>query len=140
MSGRFRLPPHMMFDHDLHLFIFRPTGRLTEKRIEKDITYLEKAEDQAKHPFNRFTDTTRADLSELTFNQILRLSLHRRLRYGNRPRVKSAFFVKDEETERIIKVHALMTGHSPLQVRIFNEIAEAANWLGVSVEDLKMGR
>ena len=140
MSGRFRLPPHMVFDHDLHLMIFRPTGRLTEKRIEKDIAYLEKAEDQAKNPFNRFTDTTKADLSELTFNQILRLSLHRRLRYGNRPRVKSAFYIQNEETERIIKVHALMTGHSPLQVRIFNEIAEAANWLGVSVEDLKMGR
>lgn len=137
---RFRLPPHMIFDHDLHLMIFRPRGRLTEKRIEKDIVYLDQAEDQAKHPFNRFTDTSKADLSELTFNQILRISLHRRLRYGNRPKVKSAFYVTHEEAMRIIKIHALMTGHSSIQVRIFEDVSEVAKWLGVTVEDLRLSR
>ena len=130
----------MVFHHDLHLMVFRPQGRLTEKRIEKDIAYLEGAEDQTKHPFSRFTDLTRADLSDLTFSQILRLSLHRRLRYGSRPKVKSAFLVTNEEAMRIIKIHALMTGHSPIQVRIFENVAEAAKWLGVSVEDLRLGR
>lgn len=136
---RFKLPRHMVFHHDLHLMAFHPRGRLTEKRIEKDIAYLEGAEDQAKHPFNRFTDLTKADLSDLSFSQILCLSLHRRLRYGSRPRVKSAFHVTNEEAIRIIKIHALMTGHSPIQVRIFEEVADAAKWLGVSVEDLRLG-
>ena len=140
MSGRFRLPPYMIFDHDLRLFVFRPRGKITEKKVERDIAYLEAAEDQAKCPFNRFTDPSAADLSELTFEQILRISLHRRLRYGNRPRVKSAFYINNPEAERIVKIHALMTGHSPLQVRLFDEIADAAEWLGVSVADLQMGK
>jgi hypothetical protein len=130
----------MIFHHDLHLMVFHPKGKLTEKRIERDIVYLEEAEDRSKHPFNRFTDTTDADLSELTFNQILRISLHRRLRYNNRPRVKSAFYFNSDEAERIIKIHALMTGHSPIQVRLFQEIEAAAKWLGVSVADLQMGK
>lgn len=137
--AKLRLPQHMVFHHDLHLIVFHPRGRLTEKRILQDIAYLEAAEDESKHPFNRFTDTTNSDLSEITFNQILRISLHRRLKYGTGPKVKSAFYVTHSDAMRIIKVHALMTGHSPLQVRIFEQLDAAAKWLGVSVEDLQMG-
>ena len=137
--AKLKLPKHMVFHHDLHLFVFHPRGRLTEKRILKDIAYLEEAEDQAKHPFNRFTDTSNADLSRLTFKQIMRISLHRRLKYGTRPKVKSAFYVTNPEAMRIVKLHALMTGNSPLQVRIFEDLSDAAKWLGVSTEDLQMG-
>lgn len=137
--AKLKLPKHMVFHHDLHLMVFRPRGRLTEKRVLHDISYLEEAEDKAKQPFNRFTDTSLADLSELTFNQIVRISLHRRLKYGDRPKVKSALYVTTHEAMRIAKVHALMTGHSPLQVRIFEELSDAAKWLGVSREDLEIG-
>ena len=137
--AKLRLPKHMVFHHDLHLMVFRPRGRLTEKRILQDIAFLEEAEDQGKQPFNRFTDISNVDLSELTFNQIVRISLHRRLKYGNRPKVKSALYVTTSEAMRIARVHALMTGHSPLQVRIFEELPDAAKWLGVSVEDLQIG-
>ena len=137
--AKLKLPKHMVFHHDLHLMVFRPRGRLTEKRILQDIGYLEEAEDQAKQPFNRFCDTSLADLSEVTFNQIVRISLHRRLKYGNRPKIKSAIYVTTTEAMRIAKVHALMTGHSAIQVRIFEEVTDAAKWLGVSVEDLQIG-
>jgi hypothetical protein len=46
-------------------------------------------------------------------------------------------FVTDPEMARYIKVHALMTDHSPLQVAMFKERAAAAEWLGVSIELLK---
>jgi hypothetical protein len=130
----------MIFHHDLHLMIFRPVGRLTEGKIRKDVAYLEAAEDQAKHPFNRFTDPSAADLSELTFNQILRISLHRRLRYASRPRVKSAFYINNPEAERILKIHALMTGHSPIDVRLFERMEDAAKWLRVPLEDLEIAK
>ena len=51
--------------------------------------------------------------------------------------IKSAFLVPNAEVSRYIKLHALLTDHSPLNVRIFKEYAAAAKWLGVPVELLK---
>lgn len=135
---RLKLPRHMMFHHDLHLMVFRPRGVMTEQRIDKDIAILEAAEDELATPFNRFTDVTQVDLSRLHFRHIFRISLHRRLKYRNRPPVKSAFYVRDKEAIRIVRTHALLTDHSSIRVRMFEELPDAAGWLGVSVEDLQM--
>lgn len=129
----------MIFHHDLHLMVFRPRGILTEKKIDKDIAMLEAAEDQKEAPFNRFTDTSQVKAFRLSFQQVFRISLHRRLTYGNRPAVKSAFYVTTEEASRIVKTHAFLTGYSPIRVQLFEELELAAEWLGVSVEDLQMG-
>lgn len=136
---RLKLPKYMIFHHDLHLMVFRPQGVLTEKRVMKDIGFLEAAEDQSKRPFNRFTDVSKADVTNLQFRDVLRISLHRRLKYASGPPVKSAFYVTTEEAARVVRTHALLTEHSPLLVRMFEEIPAAAKWLGVSVEDLQIG-
>jgi hypothetical protein len=129
----------MIFHHDVHLMVFKPRGVMTEERVMKDIGFLEEAEDRAKQPFNRFTDVTKADVTNLHFRDVLRISLHRRLKYGSGPPVKSAFYITTEEAARVIKMHALLTEHSPLRVRMFEELSAAAEWLGVSVEDLQIG-
>ena len=134
-----RLPPHMIFHHDLHLLVFRPRGILTEKRVDKDLAIFELAEDQVEAPFNRFTDLSKVKAIRLNFQQIFRISLHRRLKYGKRPAVKSAFYITTAEAARIVKTHALLTGYSPIQVQMFEDLEPAAKWLGVSVEDLQMG-
>ena len=134
-----RLPPHMIFHHDLHLFVFRPRGILTEKRVDKDIEIFEEVEDQVETPFNRFTDLSQVKAIRLTFQQIFRIALHRRLKYGKRPTVRSAFYVTTEEATRIVKTHALLTGYSPIHVQMFEELEPAAKWLGVTVDDLQMG-
>src|SRR6186713_1580912 len=136
---RLKLPSHMIFHHDLHLMIFRPRGILTKKRVDKDIAFLELAEDKAQRPFNRFTDLSEADVTRLQFQDVFKISLHRRLKYKKGPSVKSAFYVTDEEAARIVKTHALLTNYSPLVVKMFEEFPAAAKWLGVSVEDLQIG-
>jgi hypothetical protein len=50
--------------------------------------------------------------------------------------VKPAFFVTDPEIARSVKLHALMTDHSPLKVAMFKERDAAAKWLGVPIEIL----
>lgn len=136
---KLKLPRHMIFHHDLHLMVFRPRGILTEKRIDKDIELLEAAEDQHDQPFNRFSDISKVTDIKLGFQQVFRISLHRRLRYGDRPAIKSAFYVTTDEAARIVKTHALLTHYSPIQVKMFEELPAAAEWLNVSVEDLEMG-
>ena len=73
---KLKLPPHMIFHHDLNLLVVRPRGILTEKRreekrreekrVDKDIAFLDAAEDEADKPFNRFTDTSQADVTHCT--------------------------------------------------------------------------
>lgn len=56
--------------------------------------------------------------------------------YGDRPPIKSAFYVTSPATARIVRIHALMTDHSPIQVAMFHEVDEAAKWLEISREIL----
>jgi hypothetical protein len=36
-----------------------------------------------------------------------------------------------------VRTHAIMTDHSPLQVKMFEEREAAATWLGVSINSLQ---
>ena len=130
------LPPDVFFRPDLRLMIFRPRGVLDEKTVDQVVTFLEKEEDQADECFNRFVDLSKLDSIELSFDYLVRISLHRRLSVMKRPRVKSAFFVTNEQASHIADTHALLTDHSPLQVEVFHEVPAAARWLGVSPENL----
>ncbi|MFL6536604.1 MAG: hypothetical protein ACJ8I9_01335 [Chthoniobacterales bacterium] len=128
--------PDLVFHRDVWLMVFQPRGILTEDRLRETLATLEEAEDAADKPFNRFTDFSKLDAVDLDFQTIFSLSLYRRLTYANRPPVKSAFYVTSEALVRIVKLHALLTNHSPLIVRMFKDLAEAATWLGVPVDKL----
>jgi len=118
--------------------IFRPHGVLNEKKINSIIGLLEKEEERAQQPFNRFSDFSELDAIDLEFRFILRVALHRRLTYGGRAPVKSAFYTPNKASARVVKVHALVTDQSPLQVQMFDLVSEAAKWLGVLPTDLQL--
>jgi hypothetical protein len=117
--------------------IYRPRGILTEDRLAKIVEFLEKAEDNAVQPFDRFTDLSKLDALDLDFKTMIRVSLHRRLFYSRHPPIKSAFYVTSPAAARVVKVHAILTDHSPLVVKMFKELGAAAKWLDVSVNTLK---
>lgn len=132
-----KLPPNVVFHQDLHLMVYRPRGIFDEKEVNRIIGFLENEEDRAERPFDRFTDTSKLDAVNLDFQFVFRVSLHRRLLYAHRPAVRSAFYITSPATERIIRIHALLTEQSPLQVKMFKGLAAAAKWLEVSVETLE---
>ena len=132
-----KLPPNVFFRSDLRLMIFRPRGILNEKRVNTIVAFLEKEEERAEHPFNRFSDLSKLDAVDLEFAYVFRVALHRRLTYARRPPVKSAFYAPNKATAQIVKLHALVADLSLLQVELFTEIPKAAEWLGVSPEDLQ---
>jgi hypothetical protein len=75
------------------------------------------------------------DAVDLNFNYVFRIALYRRLSYAG-GKVKSAFYVSSLDAEHYVKLHALLTDHSPLQVSSFTDRAAAAKWLDVPVEIL----
>ena len=133
-----KLLPNVLFHHDLNLMVFIPRGILTDKRLDAVIEMLEREEDRADKPFNRFADLSKLDVVDVDFKSMFRFSLHRRLAYCKRPLVKSAIYVTSEATAHIVKIHVLLTDYSPLKVKMFEDRAEAAKWLSVSLETLKL--
>ena len=56
---KMKLPPNVVFHHDLRLMVWRPRGILDEKEVRRIVGFLEKEEDRAEKPFNRFTDNSK---------------------------------------------------------------------------------
>jgi hypothetical protein len=128
------------FHPDLNLLVWQPCGILDEPHVEQLIRLLDQAEDEAERPFNRYTDLPTLDAVELTFDYVFRVSLHRRVVYGERPIVKSVFYLVDRATAEVAITHAIVTVDSPLKVKVFLQKSAAARWLGVSHADLELDR
>jgi len=132
------LPAEVQFHEDVHLFVWKPRGVLDEAAINKVLSRLEDLEAKLQAPFNRFSDTLDAHEVELNFKYIIQVSLHRRVAYAGRPPVKSAILATDATAIHYGRLHALLTQGSPINVRVFQDREEAAQWLSVPVELLAM--
>ena len=135
---KIKLPRDVLFHHDLRLMVFRPTGIVTEKVVDRIVAFLEEAEQHAAKPFNRYSDLSQLKAIELDYRYVLRVALHRRSTYAKYPPVKSAFYVTNDEAAQIVEIHATVCDYSPLQVVMFRQLEAAADWLGVTVDDLQM--
>jgi hypothetical protein len=125
------------FQEDIRLLIYRPRGVIDEAAVKKVVSVLEDLEANLQQPFNRFSDTLGADEIELNFKYVIQVSLCRRLSYAGHPPVKSAILAADSTMIHYARLHALLTQGSPINVRVFRDRAEAAEWLDVPVERLK---
>jgi hypothetical protein len=139
MKGMVKLPPNVDFRSDIHLLVWRPLGVVTEAVVNRILAYLAEMEARDGEPFNRFTDTSAQEAVELTFQYVFHVALYRRLSYMGRPPVKSAIFATDPKVIQMVKIHVLMSDHSPLQVAHFEKREEAAQWLGVPIDALSIG-
>jgi hypothetical protein len=132
-----KLPPELKFYEDIHLLIYRPHGVIDEAAVKKVVSVLEDLEAKLERPFNRFSDTLAADDVELNFKYVIQFSLCRRMSYAGHPPVKSAILATDETMIHYARLHALLTQGSPINVRVFKDRQEAADWLGVPLERLE---
>jgi hypothetical protein len=128
-----KLPLDVEFYEDIRLIVWRPRGLVNKTAVNKIITVLGEFETALKEPFNRFSDTVAADAVDLNFEYIISVSLYRRRFYANRPPIKSAILATDFTLIHYGKVHALLTQGSPINVRVFQDRKEAAQWLGVPI-------
>ena len=131
-----KLAPDIEFHEDIRLLVFRPHGVIDEAAVKRIVSILEDLEAKLQKPFNRFSDTLAADEVELNFKYIIQVSLCRRLSYAGHPPVKSAILATDSTMLHYARLHALLTQGSPINVHVFQDRKEAADWLGVFVERL----
>jgi hypothetical protein len=134
------LPPDVEFYEDIGLLIHRPRGSLNRTAINRMISIIGELEFELKKPFNRFLDATATDAVDLNFEYIRRVSLYRRHFYGNRPAIKTAILATDSTVADYGRLHASLTQGSPINVRVFQDRKEAAQWPGVPFELLATKR
>ncbi len=131
-----KLAPDVEFHDDIRLLIYRPRGVIDEAAVQKVVDVLEDLEARLQAPFNRFSDTLAADEVELNFKYVIQVSLCRRLAYAGHPPVKSAILARDSTMIHYARLHALLTRGSPINVHVFRDRSEAAEWLNVPIERL----
>ena len=134
--NKVKFPPGVEFYEDIRLIVWRPCGLVNKATVNRIITVLGELETAFKEPFNRFSDTAAADAVDLNFEYIISVSLYRRRFYGKRPPIKSAILATDATLIHYGKVHALLTQGSPINVRVFQDRKEAAQWLNIPFERL----
>ena len=132
-----KLSPEVEFHDDISLLIYRPRGVIDEAAVQRVVDVLEDLEEKLQRPFNRFFDTLGADEVELNFKYVIQVSLCRRLSYAGHPPVKSAILAADATMIHYASLHALLTQGSPINVHVFKDRQEAANWLGLPIERLR---
>lgn len=135
-----KLPTDVDFYEDIRLLVYRPRGVIDEAAVKRIVSVIEDLEEESQKPFNRFFDTLEADEIELNFKYVIEVSLCRRLSYAGHPPVKSAILAADSTMIHYARLHALLTQGSPINVHVFKDRQEAANWLGVPIERLEMTR
>jgi hypothetical protein len=131
-----KFPPDVEFHEDIRLLVYRPRGVIDEAAVKRIVSVLEEVEEKLRRPFNRFSDTLVADEVELNFKYVIQVSLCRRLSYAGHPPVKSAILATDSTMIHYARLYALLTQGSPINVRVFKDRKEAADWLNVPVERL----
>jgi len=128
--------PDVQFPEDIRLLVWCPRGVLNEGAIERIVSLIGDLEAKSDSPFNRFTDVSAVETLDLNFKYVFHIALFRRLSYAGHSPVKSAILVPSIAHAHYSKMHELLTRHSSIDVRIFEERDPAAKWLGVPVEFL----
>jgi len=136
-SSGAQLPPDVTFDTELNLLVWRPSGVLNEGAVNQVITFVGKKETEPGAVYLRFSDLSGLDSVELNFKYVFHVALYRRLTYANRPNVKSAFLVTDADALHYVKLHGVLTDHSALTVKHFEDYDDAAKWLEVPVQSIR---
>jgi copper homeostasis protein CutC len=131
-----KLPPDVEFHEDIRLLVYRPRGSIDEPAINKVMAVIEGLEAATQEPFNRFSDTSETHEVELNFRYVIHVSLHRRLTHAGHAPVKSAILATDAALIHYARLLALLTQGSSINVRVFQDRKEAAEWLHVPVERL----
>lgn len=125
------------FHPDLNLETWFPDGVLDVLVATFMAHYIGFEESVADKPFNRFTDLTGLTAIRLEMDDIANIVALRRAFYQDRSPVKSAVLAVEAPAYGVARMFAALMEPSPIEVRVFRTVEEAAHWLGVPVKALR---
>ncbi len=124
------------FHSDLQLETWFPEGVLDAHLAAFMVHFIGFEEHVSDEPFNRYADLSKLTAIHLEFLEVAALAAERRASCQDMPPVKSAFLAPDTPAYGIARMFAAFMEPSPIHVRVFRNIEDAAAWLEVPVEAL----
>jgi hypothetical protein len=124
------------FHPDLKLETWYPEGVLDGEMANRMVRYIGFEEKILDEPFNRFADLSKITAIHLDFLELADVARDRREAYAGRLPVKTAFLAVRAPAYGIARMFGALLEPSPIEVRVFRKIEDAAQWLGVPVQAL----
>ena len=106
------------------------------RRPKESSTSSKSKELQLETGFSRFCDMTSLDGIRLSCAEIQQVAARRREFNPNDIRVKSAFWAINPLAFGIARMYEQLLKSPRIEVRVFSDLQEAADWLGVKVDSL----
>jgi len=125
------------FHSDLKLETWYPAGVLDSLMAAFMAGYIHFEEGVSDGPFTRFSDLSQLTAIHLDFAELTNLAAERRASYDGPP-VKSAILAPGKAAYGTARMFAELMEPSPIDVQVFRTVKDAAEWLGVPVEALRM--
>ena len=94
------------------------------------------AESISERPFDRFLDLSGLAAIDIGLIEIADVAAKRRAMYEGGQPVKSAILAKSQSAYAVARMFAELMKPSPIEVRVFRTIEDAAEWLNVPVDVL----
>jgi hypothetical protein len=120
------------------LVVARLAGDLDTSLAERVVEFVETKEAVCAMAFNRLCDMTGLEGVDLSTTDVLQLAERRRLFNPNDIHVKSAFVATDPLCFGIARMYEQMLNSPRIEVRVWDDLQAAADWLGVDVNNLKL--
>jgi len=129
-----------MFDDHLleseSLLICRPAGTLDYDLALAVIEGIERRERRAEGWFDRFIDMTMLDGISLSLVEMRKLTQRRRDFNPNQGKVKAGFLAGNALAFATAKLYEMLLGSERIEVRVFQDVDEAARWLETEPQNL----
>lgn len=129
--------PGMNYLPDHRLITWHPTGVLDDALADQIVTFIEREEETATRPFDRFTDLEGLLEIRLKVGHAFQIAERRRGVTAGRTPVKSAIVSSKIIGFGIARMYETLMDGATIQVRAFKSRAEAAQWLQVPEEILQ---
>ncbi len=120
------------------ILVGRFKGTLDFNEATRIVEFIEIKECNFETGFNRFCDLTRLEGISLSSGEVAELASRRRAFNPNDIRVKSAFLATDTLALGIARMCAEFLSSPRIEVRVFAELAAAAEWLAVRPDRLTL--
>lgn len=118
------------------LIILTISNELSFQSLQPVLEKAEMLESTYVHGFKRFTDLSNVTDLSLTSDEIWNISQRRAMMYTG-PTVKSAIYSSDKLMFGMSRIYSAMMDPSPIEVEVFDDMEECADWLGLSYEALQ---
>ena len=122
--------------NEFKIVILTISNELSHASLQPVMEKVEALEVMYVNGFNRFTDLSNVHDLSLTSDEIWNISQRRAMMYKG-PNVKSAIFSSDKLMFGMMNIYATMIDPSPIEVEVFDDLNECADWLGLSYETLQ---